>query len=152
MDRLKPLFAFRGLAGRGEYWAVAIGGWVAMVVVILLAAGLSALLGPIGWIFGLPLVLILWANLATAVRRLHQRGKSGWWLLLFWLAPALLSAVAELGSAGGDPEAAAGALLFSLPSLCLSIWAIVDLGVLPAKKGANKYAAAEAAQVAEAFT
>lgn len=118
----------------------------------MVAAGVSALAGPVGWILGLPVLLVLWADIATGVRRLHQRGKSGWWLLLLWVLPGVLSGLAEVGTAGGDPEAAAGSLLFSLPSLGLSIWALVELGFLGAKRGPNKYAATDAAHVAEAFS
>lgn len=152
MDRLKRLLDFRGRAGRGEYWVVVLGGWAIMLLIVLLAAGVSAVIGPVGWILGVPVLLILWANLATGVRRLHERGKSGWWLLLLWVLPGVLSGIAEAGSAGGDSEAAAGSLLFSLPSLALSIWALVELGILGPKRGPNKYAAGDAAQVAEAFS
>jgi uncharacterized membrane protein YhaH (DUF805 family) len=35
--------------------------------------------------------LFLWVYLATSVKRLHDRNKSGWWLLLFFALPGLYS-------------------------------------------------------------
>ena len=47
---------------------------------------------------GLILLIIisgLWISLALGAKRLHDRNKSAWWLLLFWLLPAVLHATGE---------------------------------------------------------
>jgi uncharacterized membrane protein YhaH (DUF805 family) len=52
-------------------------------------------------------VMLLWGQLGVCIKRLHDRGKSGWWLLIFWALPAVaigviwLWAVLELGCLGG---------------------------------------------------
>ena len=74
---------FRGRARRSEYWW-----WVLFTV--LLSAVVSALQfalgladengnGPLSGLLGLALLL---PGLAVAVRRLHDTGRTGWWILI----------------------------------------------------------------------
>lgn len=68
---------FNGKASRPDYWF-----WFLFVfaVTILLAAVDGALTGGLlGLLFGLGTLL---PSLAYAVRRLHDTGKSGWWILI----------------------------------------------------------------------
>ena len=44
-------------------------------------------------------VMLLWGQLGVCIKRLHDRGKSGWWLLIFWALPA---AVGQAGEASTD--------------------------------------------------
>ena len=67
---------FRGRASRSEFW------WFALFVV-LLASAFTLLNETVGEIF---LIAILLPFLAAGSRRLHDIGKSSWWLL-FLLAP-----------------------------------------------------------------
>ena len=83
---------FTGRARRSEYWwfclaaALVFGGWVAIGEVLRTAgdgavtAALVAL-----WLAGY-LGLII-PNVAVLVRRLHDTGRTGWWLLLLVLGP-----------------------------------------------------------------
>ena len=75
---------FAGRAQRSEYW------WFTLFVIIgsIVAASFDTVLGSmnftygtgvIGVIFSLVTFLPVWA---VEVRRLHDIGKSGWWLLL----------------------------------------------------------------------
>lgn len=63
---------FKGNAGRTEYWTF-------VVVYIILAAICGAISQILSSILGLVLFI---PNLAVTVRRLHDRGKSGWWVLI----------------------------------------------------------------------
>ena len=73
---------FSGRAARSEYWY-----WVLFGVIAGIAAGLldlgivgaSAQFRPLGTLVGLGLFL---PNLAIAIRRLHDRDRSGWFVLL----------------------------------------------------------------------
>jgi uncharacterized membrane protein YhaH (DUF805 family) len=79
---------FSGRAERSEFWW-----WTLAVIVATLLAQLvdAAILGPfvvfgadpgsgpVSAVLGLGLLL---PNLAVAVRRLHDTGRSGWWILL----------------------------------------------------------------------
>ena len=71
---------FSGRARRPEYWWFALFTWLATLV----AGALDRLLfgpdmGLIGVVVGLGLIL---PALAVGARRLHDIGKSGWWLLV----------------------------------------------------------------------
>jgi len=78
---------FSGRAGRPEYWYFSL-------IYILLALILTAVDGIVGWydpvsgvgllsgILGLALLL---PSTAVTVRRLHDTGRSGWWLLIAFI-------------------------------------------------------------------
>jgi uncharacterized membrane protein YhaH (DUF805 family) len=72
----------------------------------------------------IPLIV---SGVFVGIKRLHDRDKSGWWLLLFYLVPALLNEMSNTS------------MLFSLASLAISIWAFVELGCLRGTAGPNKY-------------
>lgn len=62
----------------------------------------------------------------------HDRGKSGWWLLVFFAAPAILSSTVAVAGEGLQPvlEAAGAAL---------SVWAFAALACLRGTAGPNAY-------------
>ncbi|WP_456618345.1 MULTISPECIES: DUF805 domain-containing protein [unclassified Bradyrhizobium] len=70
------------------------------------------------------------AAIAVGRKRLHDRNKSGWWLLLFYLGPAVCHYVGQMSDLDVILDAA---------SFGLTAWAIVELGVLPGTVGSNKY-------------
>lgn len=74
---LKKYATFTGRARRKEYWMF-------VLFYVLIAVGLAlvdALLGTgfLGSIFVLAMII---PSVAAAVRRLHDTGRSGWWMLL----------------------------------------------------------------------
>jgi uncharacterized membrane protein YhaH (DUF805 family) len=74
---------FHGRAGRAEYWwwvlAVLITSIVAQMIDAAIVPGAGVGGGPVSAIVGIALIL---PNLAVAVRRLHDVGRTGWWVLL----------------------------------------------------------------------
>lgn len=96
MERLKRLFDFKGVATRKQYWLTWLALYAALIVALLVVfAFLGALIPGARLLFGVIAIAILVAGLALQVRRLHHRGKSGWWLLLFGLVPGLLGGSAR---------------------------------------------------------
>ena len=72
---------FDGRARRKEYWM-----FVLFNLLIALGVGLVGnLIGADELLSGLYSLVVLIPSLAVAVRRLHDSGKSGWWLLLLLL-------------------------------------------------------------------
>jgi uncharacterized membrane protein YhaH (DUF805 family) len=75
---LKNYAGFSGRARRTEYWMFALISGI--IVLILDGIGLVFKVSTyIGGIYGL---LVLIPSLAVGVRRLHDIGRSGWWLLI----------------------------------------------------------------------
>jgi uncharacterized membrane protein YhaH (DUF805 family) len=65
------------------------------------------------------------ALLGAGVRRLHDRGKSGFWIILYYVVPAIL-AVASM-----DPDGRRDALFYI--ALAILVWVVIDLGVREGK-------------------
>jgi uncharacterized membrane protein YhaH (DUF805 family) len=75
---LKKYAVFAGRACRTEYWM-----FVLINVLIAFALGfLEGLIGGPGILANLYSLAVLIPSLAVSVRRLHDTGRSGWWLLL----------------------------------------------------------------------
>ncbi|MGO0061610.1 DUF805 domain-containing protein [Brevibacillus fluminis] len=78
---LKQYAVFQGRARRKEYW-----------MFFLISAIISIVLSIIENLIGLPQILstiytliILLPSLGVGVRRLHDTGRSGWWLLISFI-------------------------------------------------------------------
>ncbi len=73
---------FSGRASRPEYWYFALFGMLAALVAAIpdaVLAGPMADVGPVGLLVSLVLLL---PSIAVGVRRLHDSGRSGWWVLI----------------------------------------------------------------------
>jgi uncharacterized membrane protein YhaH (DUF805 family) len=75
---------------------------------------------------------LIWIGLAIGAKRLHDRDKSAWWLLLFYLAPSVLSGAANHA---GD----VGFSILYLASFAITVWAFVELGCLRGTVGPNRF-------------
>jgi uncharacterized membrane protein YhaH (DUF805 family) len=145
MDWTTLLFSFNGRINRAKYWLavlIYLVVWTAFIALCLMWLGgtsidnLFSVAGAVLliWLIGFILLIAgIWSGLAVGVKRLHDRDKSGWWILLFWLGPSILggwqTATPDLG----------GGFIFSLVGLAIWIWAFVELGCLPGTSGPNQY-------------
>lgn len=141
MERLLPYFSFHGRTNRRRYWEISVTIFMLFFLAALVASVL-AYIPVVGVLFGVVLLAVVVvgsvAALANGARRLHDRGKSAWWLLVFAGVPALLGVLRELmtlSSPGADGPAA----LLALISLCFSLWALVELGILKGVEGPNRF-------------
>jgi uncharacterized membrane protein YhaH (DUF805 family) len=137
MDWKALLFTFGGRINRGKYWL-----GVPVLVLLYIAAGIvfgifygvaGETVGMLlGGLVGLAALIVgLWGGVAIGIKRLHDREKPGWWLLIFWVLPTILSGIGSaLGGIG---------MVLSLASLAISIWALVELGCLKGTTGSNMY-------------
>jgi uncharacterized membrane protein YhaH (DUF805 family) len=144
-EYLKRWFAFRGRIGRRQYWMftlLCLAGWIVGAAVSIAIAAINydaangdtitgvtiagfVLMGIAMTVF---VVAVVTGLASIGVRRLHDRGKTGYWLLLYYLLPSMVSKYAGLDGAG---------LVFLLLTLGILTWAIVDLGILPGEAGSN---------------
>ena len=116
------LFSFEGRVNRAKFWLVNIG-LLVVEVIVFGAAGGSAMItddpttmtmpsfGILGIVGLLVFIVLFWAGLAVAVKRWHDRNKSGWWILIAFV-PVI----------GG-------------------LWYFIECGFLPGTTGPNPYGA-----------
>ena len=78
------MFSFKGRARRLEYWIVNVGWGLVSGLVSAIIGDEPELTG--GVILAIVTIAFLWAAIAVGVRRLHDRDKAGWWVLV-WLIP-----------------------------------------------------------------
>jgi uncharacterized membrane protein YhaH (DUF805 family) len=101
--------------------------WIACAILIAGAAVYEAWVGPtLHWLTGwLVYPALLYMAACVLSKRLHDRGRSGWWAAL-----VLFALVAVWPSPHGF-----GALLFTL----ILGWAAIELGVMQGEDGANRF-------------
>jgi uncharacterized membrane protein YhaH (DUF805 family) len=108
-----PSFPFRvSFGGSGYVWLVS----------LLFYAGATPI-----FVFAVRLLA------ATTVKRLHDRNKSGWWIVPFFIAPSLLS---KAGDWLGDSYLA-DFLMFVM--IALSLWGFVEMLCLRGTRGPNRF-------------
>jgi uncharacterized membrane protein YhaH (DUF805 family) len=143
---LRLFFGFGGRVGRLKYWITSI---VSDTVLVL--AGLildSDDHHASSWRFFFDIffmmlgTLAIVATLAVYVKRLHDRDKSGWWVLLFLILPITIAAVPDItgknvASFAGDDKA--NLAFVNLVAFVLTLWGFVELGFLSGTRGPNKY-------------
>lgn len=133
---------FRDRAARAEYW------WWALfaTVVLLVGMGLDYLVfrewetGPFYLVLSLATFL---PSLSVTVRRLHDTGRSGWWVLLPFGAMILfvVGFIAALTIDPLNPFRGAGLILIGVPillSLAVTILLLVWM-ILPSDPGNNRF-------------
>lgn len=133
MDWKFIFLSFQGRLNRKPYWL----GTIALLSLVIIGVfGVMFLAGGGGGVaaIGVIYLLLLWPTLAIGVKRLHDRDKSAWWLVVFYVVPTVLNVLGETGDGDG-----VGAIIFGLASLGISIWALVELGFLRGTAGANRY-------------
>jgi uncharacterized membrane protein YhaH (DUF805 family) len=132
------LLSFSGRLNRQPYWVINLAMIATVFVILVLVAVLGgnavlAEFSPFGaallhFIIGL---FPAWINLATTVRRLHDRNKSAWWLLVFYLLPSVLQGISEKTGELG--------IVLNIAGVTIWIWAVFELGVLRGTVGPNRY-------------
>jgi uncharacterized membrane protein YhaH (DUF805 family) len=135
------LFNPTGRTNRAKWWLAA------LIYTILYAAALGVLYAlltqgmslPGLAIFGVVALVIMVSSILIAIRRLHDRDKSGHWLWLFFVLPGVLSGSANQVMASATSEALIAGLVLALVSLGISIWAFIELGCLRGTQGANRF-------------
>jgi len=79
---LRQYADFNGRARRTEYWMFTLFSVIISVVLAILDSVLGASAGGFGLLQGLYALAVLLPSLAVGARRLHDTGRSGWWLLI----------------------------------------------------------------------
>jgi len=159
MGVIDLFLGFSGRINRGKYWLTLVVWLLIWIVAILifLVSGLAILgsnlrdgslpspedlaaflrlirdYGILSLII-LAFVIVSWISaLAIGIKRLHDRDRSGWWIVVFYFGPAVLAA-AQTSSDG-----ALASLVLGLGAFAVSIWSLVELGFLRGTSGPNRF-------------
>jgi uncharacterized membrane protein YhaH (DUF805 family) len=139
-------FGFEGRINRAKFWLATLG-------YVLVGIAGKAARSAAGWLgtsddFGHPVLiqtlcfafeLVLWLScLAVAAKRLHDRDRSGWWLLVLYVAPIAAVFLAYLVGSNSDVGGLAARMCI-LAVFAFFIWFFVELGCLPGTCGYNRY-------------
>jgi uncharacterized membrane protein YhaH (DUF805 family) len=137
---LKGPFNFNGRVGRGRYWRLTL----LYLLAFMLGSALFITLGivihaspndPVSFVAVIVFMVFMFAtSIAIAsigVRRLHDRGKPGWWLLLYYAGPLWLVPKNSAWHGAG--------LILPVIALAILLRGFVDLGVLRGESGPNAY-------------
>jgi uncharacterized membrane protein YhaH (DUF805 family) len=140
-------FGFEGRVNRARFWRVMLLNFVCTMIfmmVVPLSIGGSFLNADPKWAKPLTLALLAgtmgpiliistWCFAAISIKRLHDRNKSGWWMVLFFVVPSLLD---KLWAWLDLPTGAfiVGAIWFGL-----SVWCFVEIFCLKGSKGPNRF-------------
>ena len=83
---------------------------------------------------GTPIFVVsMWFLAATTIKRLHDRNKSGWWIVPFFIVSNLLS---KIGDRLGDSNVA---VFLVLIAFVLNLWAVAELLFLKGTSGPNRF-------------
>jgi uncharacterized membrane protein YhaH (DUF805 family) len=96
---LAEWFSFSGRISRRSFW---LGHELPLLGILFLCLILDGLLKLHGVIIEICLLLLVWPNFATQVKRAHDRGRSGWFVLLGLVPIASIWPAIELGFLRGD--------------------------------------------------
>ena len=130
-------FNFSGRINRAKYW-------IAMLIysgiyIVLTIAGYATGNGAIYQaVNGMLNIVILISSLAVGVKRLHDRNKSGWYLVLFYIVPGILL-VAGIAFGTFMEDSIVMASILGLAAFAIGVWAFVELGCLRGDIGPNRY-------------
>jgi len=134
-DVLKKYAVFSGRARRAEYWYFFLFN-ILIAILINLISGAIFKNNIIGGLYSLAVFI---PGLAVGVRRLHDTGKSGWYLLLAYVPFALMIPIFLLTLVGSfNPSILSIAGIVMLAALGFCIWFLV-LMVRKGDVGPNKY-------------
>jgi uncharacterized membrane protein YhaH (DUF805 family) len=134
MDFVNIFITFGQRISRAKFWTailvyVAVG--LVFVALTYLGSGSTTVQRIVG-------ILVIMSSASVCAKRLHDRNKSGWYVLLFLVAPlSLFAAGVAIGTMSGGSDTVATALW--LIAAVISIWAFIELGCLRGTIGRNQY-------------
>jgi uncharacterized membrane protein YhaH (DUF805 family) len=133
--------SFEGRINRAKFWI----GWLSLCVLLIVANlvlwtifGLQSLEGeisptwPVAWFVWVIIVIaITYATFAVWAKRWHDRDRSGWWSLIFF--------VPIVGGMWFTFVPIVGAIWIAVVPVTCAIWILVELGCLPGTEGPNRF-------------
>jgi uncharacterized membrane protein YhaH (DUF805 family) len=105
-------------------------------VILLTAAGLA---GPL-FIIAIVIFFLPWLMWGFSIHteRLHDRDKSAWWLVVFFVVPGVLGQLANLSLLDGAVGVASHYAL-ATTAFALTIWGFAEIGCMRGTPASNRY-------------
>jgi len=146
---------------RSQFWLRGIlpiwGIWIVLYILVISFAvgGSAAGAGVFGFLMGIYSLAIIWPALVIYIKRIHDRNKSGWFILIPVIPGVLLGitwGVAVVGmlstaATGANPSAGvlvgAGAFtwILLLAHFGISLWFFIEFGCMRGTIGSNRFGA-----------
>jgi uncharacterized membrane protein YhaH (DUF805 family) len=100
---------------------------IAAAILISLAAIYEGVVNPVvHWVTGLVVYpVLLYCGASVLAKRLHDRGRSGWWAALVLFALMVV---------WPHPHG-----FFGLAFAIVLVWSAIELGLMPGEQGSNRY-------------
>jgi uncharacterized membrane protein YhaH (DUF805 family) len=130
-------FNFDGRANRRKFW-IAVLVIVAVKVVLAIldyATDQSRMVQALNSMLNIVLLIVA---IAVGVKRLHDRNKSGWYLLLFYFVPGVLVVICYEFRLFGEDASIIPTVLWLL-AFAVGVWTFVEMGCLRGTVGVNQY-------------
>ena len=122
MDDIQNLlFTYKGRISRGMLW-------FAMLIWVIAGVAANVVLLVVGWLLPLFLfvvllilflIFLLTSQAFVCIKRLHDHGKSGWWLLLYVTSSNVLPLIGQQVGLVGP--------IFLIAGFAIGIWMLVEL-------------------------
>lgn len=143
MDFVWLLISFKGRLNRARYLVVELALLALWGAIWLKPSFLASSPAALSWIVAIPLI---WINMATTAKRLHDRDRSGWWAIAVFVINRLsfLYYGAFFGLSFGVDIPVAGELLLVIGAVVLSLlqtWILIESFFLPGTDGPNRFGA-----------
>jgi uncharacterized membrane protein YhaH (DUF805 family) len=149
------LFSYKGRIGRLHGWvaSLAVGAATSPIIPIFefAAKGHAAVdpdtqhIEPIG-LLGLAVLVVglanLWVCFALIIKRLHDRERTGWWLVWHFLIMLLAMILIKVAIATPKEQAPLWYALAGsagIAATAVSIWLFVEIGLLRGTQGPNRF-------------
>ena len=137
MDWGNLFFGFSGRINRAKFWIAALI-YAAINIVLAILGYATDQSGVFQAINGMLSIVILISGIAVGIKRLHDRNKSGWYLLLFYVVPGVLGVASVVIGLTMD-ESTIIATILGLLAFAVGVWAFVEMGCLRGTIGVNPY-------------
>jgi len=138
MDFVWLLFSFKGRLNRARYLIVEL----ALLALWFFALGfLISSPWALSWIAAIPMI---WINMATTAKRLHDRNRSGWWAVAVFVVNRLSYLYYGLffGLAFGVDNSTSWEMLLVMFAVALSLlqtWIVIELFFVIGTDGPNRF-------------
>lgn len=138
-------FSFNGRLNRKPYWMAS------LLLAVMVAVGLAIVVSIIpppgeegsGGLF-LPFLLAitaasLFCSMAISVKRLHDRNKSGLWMIIYFGVIAAHIGAEMAGLTGIEDNPTVTDIILAVAIIAATLWYLIEVGMLKGTEGPNRY-------------